>query len=134
MSYMLLSWKLSHLLWQSQKWNMVDRGVLTPLHYEDPLYFLPPFQTLSTPPPCPHKPPIPLLFLLSCFFEQMGDHTTFDVLLCLMILRIHICQTLMCVLCNKASSLLRSDLWFFASALDLMSHRQTHSHSTFRGQ
>ena len=46
------------------------------------------------PPPCYCQPLTPLLFLLSCFFDWLGDHATFDVLFCLMILWIHTCQTL----------------------------------------
>ena len=44
--------------------------------------------------PCRLQPTPPLLFLLSCFFGWMGDHTTFDVLFYLMILWIYTCWTL----------------------------------------
>ena len=65
--------------------DIVDRGVLTPLLYEDlPILPFPLFQMLSTPPPpqfpCHLQPPPTLFFLLSCFFSWMGDPTTFDVL------------------------------------------------------
>ena len=67
---------------------IVGRGVLTPLFYEAPLYCLPHplpfFKFCSCPPLCHRQPAPPLLFLLSCFFAQMGDCTTFDVLFCLM--------------------------------------------------
>ena len=42
--------------------DIVDRGVLTPLFYEDPPY--PP--QLS----CHLQPPPPLFFVLSCFFSE----------------------------------------------------------------
>ena len=87
---------------------IVDRGVQAQFIYEDPLYCIRPplfFKFCPCTPPSPHSPhlaPIPyhlqtsplLLFILSCFFGRMGDHTTFDVLLYLMILQIYTCQAL----------------------------------------
>ena len=76
------------------------RGVRTLLFYEDRppppiLPTLPPFSNFVQPLlPCCHQPQPSLLFLLPCFFDQMDDCTTIDVLFCLMILWIHICQTL----------------------------------------
>ena len=72
------------------------RRVLTPLFYKD----LPPYIAYSsffkfcpTPPPpplpCRLQPQPPLLFLLSYFFDWMGDHATFGVLFYLMILWIY---------------------------------------------
>ena len=99
------------------------------------IYCLSPlFQLLSTPPPPPHllenKPPPPLFFLLSCFFSSMSDHTTFDVLfndnINLHMSSFSTRRTLMCVLCNKASSLLRSNIYNLGQ-IYLISHTQTHT-------
>ena len=116
-----------------------QRGANLPILWRpSPLYCLSlsPFSNFVQPPflllpslPCHLQPPHPLFFLLSCFFGRMGDHATFDVLFYLMIkwiytsctISIHISihhvkrcylstrMTLMCVLCNNVSSLLRSD-------------------------
>ena len=68
----------------SKSLDIVDRGVLIPLFYEDPTMLpIPPFSNVvhSSPQlPCHIQLPPPLFFLLSCFFSGMGDHTTFDVL------------------------------------------------------
>ena len=51
--------------------DIVGRGVLTPLVYEDPLYCLPaPFSNFVQAPPTfwLSLAPLPLFFLLSCFF------------------------------------------------------------------
>ena len=87
------------------------------LHMPTPL-----FQVLSNPLhslPFHLPPPLPLLFLLSCFFGWMGDCTIFDVPTIIhndIYGSTHLepwylstRRTLMCVLCNKTSSLLRSD-------------------------
>ena len=101
---------------------IVGRGVPTLLFYEDPpiLPTQPHFSNFVTHPsphplPCHLQPPPTLLFLLSCFFGWIGDHATFDVLFYLKYGSIHVKpwylstrRTLMCVLCNKASSLLGS--------------------------
>ena len=60
----------------------VGRVVLTPLFYEDPLILPtpPPFSNFVQPPPYNLQPPHPLLFLLSCSLDWMGDCTTFNVL------------------------------------------------------
>ena len=54
------------------------------------------------------QPPTPLLFLLSCFFGWMGDQSVLlnDIADLLMS---SLRYDLRCVLCNKVSSLLRSD-------------------------
>ena len=99
---------------------LVGRGVLTPppLCYEDKPYIAYPlFFTFCPPSPLPSIHTHTLLFLLSCFFGWMGNCATFDVLFYLIVLWIYTywalvpCtrRTLMCVLCNKASSLVRSD-------------------------
>ena len=88
---------------------------------------------LPTPPPPPPRfavplklslplllspqPPTPLLFLLSCFFGWMGDQSVLlnDIADLLMS---SLRYDLRCVLCNKVSSLLRSDTCgFFAGTL-----------------
>ena len=63
--------------------------------------------------PAPFPTFIPLLFLFLRFFSCMGDYATFDVLFYLMILWIKpwyfsTRRTLVCVLCNNITSLLRS--------------------------
>ena len=90
-------------------------------------------------------------------FDRMGACIAFDVLYYLMILWIHTCQTfvpsirrtLMCVLCNKASNLLRSDTcdfllvsWYDITHTHTRTHTHTHTHtqihthrySTVKGQ
>ena len=66
----------------SKSLDIVDRGVLIPLFYEDPTMLpSPPFSNVVHPSPqlpCHIQLPPPLFFLLSCFFSGMGDHTTFD--------------------------------------------------------
>ena len=71
---------------------IVSRGALTLLFFEDPLYCLPghPFIAYSV----TSNPQPPLLFLLSCFFGWMGNHTTFDALFYLKIIWIYTCQSL----------------------------------------
>ena len=63
----------------------------------------------------------PLLFLLPCLVGWMGYLSTFDI---------HVKpwdystrRTFLCFLCNKASSLLRSDTFFTST---LISHTKTH--------
>ena len=107
--------------------TIVGTGFLTPYFIKTPLYcLLPFFQILST----------PLSFVASnlrphcsfCFLVSLADWVIASHLMHhLMILWIYICQTLvwylstrrtlLCVLYNKASSLLRSDSWFFAETL-----------------
>ena len=75
---------------------IVGRGVLTPLVYEDPLYCLPtPFSNFAQAPPTfwSSLAPLPLFFLLSCFFGWVGDHT-FDELSYLMMIWIYTCWAL----------------------------------------
>ena len=81
--------------------------------------------------PNPH-PPSPLFFLLSCFFDWMGDHATFHLLFYLMMLWNYTCRvlvpfstrgTLMCVLCIKSHNVVF--YWYF----DLVSHTQTYKHT-----
>ena len=57
---------------------IVGRRLLTPLCYEDPLYFLTIFLEFCLNPLSPLLPL--LLFLLPCFFDWMGDRTASDVL------------------------------------------------------
>ena len=122
---------------------IVGRGVLTPppLFYEDPPYIAyPPFlKFCSTPPPCRRQPPPPLLFLLSSFFDRMGDHATFDVLFCLMILWIHTCLTLVhqyqkdldaCFMQQGIKFTEVWHMWLFAGTptwYHTNSHKHTHS-------
>ena len=69
-------------------------GSYLPILWRPPILPTPIFQILSNP-PCRCQTAPPLFFLLSCFFDQIGDWATFDVLFCLiMILWIHTCQTL----------------------------------------
>ena len=97
----------------------------------------PSFSNFVHPPPTSPLPPTPTPTVLSVvlFLWLNGYHTTFDVLLFyLMIIWIYTCQastwrTLMCVLCNKVSSLLRSDtMWFFTCTL-IWYH--THMHTQY---
>ena len=69
--------------------NIVGRGVLTPLFYEDPLYYLPPHVSNL----------VHLLSVTSNPQPHIGyDHATFDVLFYLMIIWIYMSSlgTLMC--------------------------------------
>ena len=115
--------------------TIVGKGFLQPLFYEDlPLHFLPPLFRFF--PPHPHPPSsspptstsTALFVVLFC--QHKGDHAIFDVLICLMILWIYTYEalepstrkTLLCIFCNKASSLLRSDTMAFCWYSDLLSH------------
>ena len=56
--------------------KIVDRGMLTPLFYEDPpMYPISPFSNVAHPPqlPCHLQPPPPLFFLLSCLLNDDID-------------------------------------------------------------
>ena len=86
------SWSLLHS-WQ--------RGANPPTLWRphSPLYcLLSLFQILSNLPPpwlpCHLQPSPPLFFLLSFFFGWIGDHATFDVLFCVMIIWIYTCRAL----------------------------------------
>ena len=93
------------------------QGVPNPLLHKDPPIMPTPTPTLFK--VCPislPQSPSPQLFLMPFFFGWICYRTTFDVLFYLTILWIYILclyvstrRTLLCVLCNKASSLLRSD-------------------------
>ena len=80
----------------SSSWVMFGRGFLTHLCYEYPPKL--PTPTLlkfsQTPISRCLQPSLPLLFLMSCFFDWMGDCETFDVWFHLMILWIHKCRAL----------------------------------------
>ena len=122
------------------------------LFYEDPPYIAYPpchpffkFWPPLFPAPHPYFQLLPPRFiLLSCFFGWMGDHATFDVLFYLMIIMdLHVepwylstTRTLMWVLCNKASSLLRPDTMCFFTGTLIWYHTQTNTqtHNTLRGQ
>ena len=77
---------------------IVGRGVLTSQFYEDlPPPIVPPslFSSFVQSPPSmflQHLPP--LLILLSCFFDWMGDRATFDVLFYSMITWMYPCRAL----------------------------------------
>ena len=99
------------------------------------------FQILSTLPlpplSCHLQPPSPLLFLLSCFFGWVGDHTTFKVLFYLMIKWIYIYvkpwylvqEGPWCVFYATR----RQSYWGFLLLLWFdITHADTHN--TFRGQ
>ena len=101
-----------------------------------PYYCLSPlFQIHPHPPycqlPCYLQPPPPLFFLLSCFFSWVSHHIWCAILL--NDINLHMSslstrRTLMCVLCNKTSSLLRSDTCSLGQ-MHLISHTQTHKHT-----
>ena len=128
-------------------YEIVGRGFLPP----------PPPHILWRPPhplPTPHfwnfaqtpsspSPPPPLLLLLSYFFGWMGDHATFyaplnDIMdLYVKPWYLSTKTTLIRVLCNKASSLMRSDTYGFLLVLwfDIThTHAHTKTYSTLRGQ
>ena len=103
------------------------QGGVNPITLRRPPPFFSNFNHLPAPTSQHFQSPLPLLFLFFSFFGWMGDHATFDVLFYMMIMWICSCQV--CVLCNKASNLLRSDTtWFFTGTL-IISHTQT-EHST----
>ena len=82
-----------------------------------------------TPLPCCLQPSPSLLFLMSCFFEWMGDLSTFNVLLHLMILWIYKCHTL--YLRNRQTLIcfrgLTNNVFFYWYS-DLISHTHTHTY------
>ena len=83
---------------------IVNRVFLTTLTYEDPT-------CIAYPPPLfQFFPKLPLLFLLPYFFGLMCYHTIVNVMLCWTILwsgYLSTSSTLLCVLCNKRSNLLK---------------------------
>ena len=96
---------------------IVGRGFLTPYFMKTPYIAYHSFFTFCA---TPHQPPPSLLFLLPCFFGWMRDRATFDVLFYLMTLWIYKywvlvpyyqTWTLLIVLCNKASHVLRFKQW-----------------------
>ena len=121
-------------------YTVVGRGVLTiPILWRPSYIAYPLFQILSNPPPCHLQPLPPMLFLLSCFFDLMGDCVTFDVLFCLMILQIHTCQTLVpqyqkdldvCFMQQDLTFTEVWDMWFFAGTLIwYYTHTNTHPYT-----
>ena len=122
---------------------IVGREVLTPLFYEDlpilPTPAPPSFKFYLTPQPplFPRlssrlQPSCPLLFLLSCFFDWMGDRPTFDVPFYLKILGICTCQFLgpWCVFyatrCQIYRALTHNVVFCWYS--NLISHTNKHAH------
>ena len=113
----------------------------TPLYCLTPPFFL---DFVQPPLSCRRKPLPPLLFLLSCFFDQMSDRATFDVIFCWMILWIHTYQTLVpqyqkdldvCFMQQGVKFTEVWHMWFFAGTLIWYhTHTNTQTHSTFRGQ
>ena len=111
------------------------QGRVNPITLRRPPPFFSNFNHLPAPTSQHFQSPLPLLFLFFSFFGWMGDHATFDVLFYMMIMWICSCQV--CVLCNKASNLLRSDtergfllvLWLYHT------HKlnTAHTQSTLRG-
>ena len=122
----------------------VGRRVLTTLIYEAPLlYCLPPFfQILFHPSPTYLSPPnaTPTVFSVVLFLWLNGwsRHIWCAILLNdNMNLHISSLGTLVpkgpwCMLCNKASSLLRSDTCGFYST-PIWYHKHTNTHNTLRG-
>ena len=124
-----------------------QRGANLPIVCRPTLYCLHPYFQFCLTHPLPHSPVNsnahpPLFLRLTCFFGWMGDHATFDVLFYLMIIWIYTCQalapltrrTLMCVLCNKASSLLRPGTCGFLLVLWFdITHTQTQTHTVHSG-
>ena len=125
------------------------QGVITPLFYEEPLYCLPHppffFQILSMPlsptslSPPTSTPPV-LSIILFLWLNGWSYHIWCAILLndnmdLHMSLGTLVPEGLWCVLCNKASKLLRSDtqcvylllLWFD------ITDKHTNTHSTLRG-
>ena len=121
--------------------SIVGRGVLTPLFYEDPpilLRLL--FQFLSnssTPPPSLSPPtltPIPHSVVLFLWLNGWSCDIWCAILLNgIMDVPMSSLKTLMCVLCNKAPCLLRSDTCGFLLVLWL-DIKHTETHIKLRGQ
>ena len=127
-------------------WERVANSLIL---WRPPVLLMPPFffkffrHSPLTPIPCHLQSHPPLLFLLSCFFGWMDDHATFDVLFYLIIIwsiNVKPCyfstrRTLMSVLCSKASTLLRPDifcgflvvLWFDITKTNTPQKQTTHS-------
>ena len=108
--------------------NMGDRGFLTPLFYEDPHIFPNPpfFQILS-------NRPFPVNLHLHCFFFVLFLWPNGFYVMIYIFRYLSTRKTLLCVLCNKASSLLRSDtMWFFAGTLiRYHTHKDTHKDTQY---
>ena len=88
--------------------------------------------------PCHLQPSPPLFFLFSFFFGWIGDHATFDVLFCVMIIWIYTCRALVplyqkdlnvCFMQQRAKF---TEVWhvfflYWYSDLTLHTHINTHN-------
>ena len=121
-----------------QGWGIDTRGVINPLFYKDPLYFLPFFSvlisySLSPPGPTPNAFFAFLFPLLNGSSRQIW----WAILLNIMDLHISSLRILICVISNKVSGLLRSDRYcgFLLVLLFDITHTKTHRqlHSAHSG-
>ena len=90
-----------------------QRGPNSPYFMKTPSILPNPFSDFCpTPLPCSLQPPPPLLILLPCFFDWMGDSATFDVLFYLM---------------YYGSAHVES--WYVCTLICYLSHTHTHTHT-----
>ena len=88
--------------------------------------------------PCHLQPPPQLFFLLSCFFDWLGDHATFDVLFYLMLTWIYAFQALVpryendLDMCFMQQGIRFTEvwhiMWFFIGTL-IWYHKHTTTHT-----
>ena len=88
--------------------------------------------------PCHLQPPPQLFFLLSCFFDWLGDHATFDVLFYLMLTWIYTFQALVpryendLDMCFMQQGIRFTEvwhiMWFFIGTL-IWYHKHTTTHT-----
>ena len=122
---------------------IVDRRVLTPVLWRPPILLTPfPFSNFVQPPllyfPVTSNLPPQLFFLLSCFFDWLGDHATFDVLFYLMLTWIYTFQALVpryendLDMCFMQQGIRFTEvwhiMWFFIGTL-IWYHKHTTTHT-----
>ena len=86
------------------------------------------FKSVKPPFPCRLQPPSPLLFLLPCFFNWMGDWATFDVVFHLMIPRLYLCR-LRTFVSEGSWCMFLLVIWFNITHTNKHTHTHTHTHT-----
>ena len=105
----------------------MQRGSNPPILWRPPI--LPLFFKFVKPPfPCCLQPPSPLLFLLPCFFDWMGDWATFDVVFYLMILWIYLCR-LRTFVSEGSWYMFLLAIWFNITHTNTDKHTHTYTHT-----
>ena len=106
----------------------MQRGSNPPILWRPPILPTPFLQICQTPFPCCLQPPSPLLFLLPCFFDWMGDWATFDVVFYLMILWIYLCR-LRTFVSEGSWCMFLLAIWFNITHTNTDKHTHTHTHT-----